>query len=36
MLAAVATGIPIAALALCTLSTGKDYNAWQRERMAHY
>ena len=34
MLAAVATGIPIAALALWTLLTDKDYNAWQRERTA--
>lgn len=34
MLAAVATGIPIAVLALSTLSTDKDYNAWLRERTA--
>ena len=34
MLAAVATGIPIAALALWTLSTDKDYNTWLRERTA--
>ena len=33
MLAAVATGISIAALALWTLLTDKD-NAWQRERTA--
>ena len=34
MLAAVTTGIPIAALALWTLLTDKDYNAWLRERTA--
>ena len=33
-LAAMATGISIAALALWTLLTDKDYNAWQRERTA--
>jgi hypothetical protein len=34
MLAAVATGAVIALLALWTLATDKDYNAWWRERTA--
>jgi hypothetical protein len=32
---AVVTGIVIAALALWTLMTDKDYNAWWRDRTAH-
>jgi heme/copper-type cytochrome/quinol oxidase subunit 3 len=34
-LTAVVTGIAIAALALWTLFTDKDYSAWWRDRMAH-
>jgi heme/copper-type cytochrome/quinol oxidase subunit 3 len=34
-LTAVLTGIAIAALALWTLFTDKDYSAWWRDRMAH-
>ena len=34
-LAAVVTGIAIAALALWTLFTDKDYSAWWRDRLAH-
>lgn len=33
-LAAVGSGIVVAALALWTLATDKDYNAWLRESMA--
>ena len=32
---AIATGIVIAVLALWTLATDKDYNAWMRGRTAH-
>ena len=35
MLTAVVSGIVIAALALWTLSTDKDYSAWWRDRTAH-
>lgn len=34
-LVAIATGIVIAVLALWTLATDKDYNAWMRGRTAH-
>ena len=34
-LAAVVTGIAIAALALWTVLIDKDYSAWWRDRMAH-
>lgn len=35
MLVAVGTGVVIAALALWTLATDKDYSAWLRDRIAH-